>query len=191
MRSLSKASLIAAAVVAGFSSNAAEPAYGRVTYGAGKAFKTGVYQPRLLAELPNAGGEPFLVIAGLGCSECDINLSIYIHSPSQGPMQEGERAPRFSYPGQYRDYMSNALVESVRMFAGRCTPDGSAGVVWFQTSKVAAGKWRNSTYVAKVEGAGLVETGTPPHTVSLSVAQAAIARGVCSEIPGKRFNTEP
>ena len=132
-----------------------------------------------------------MVIAGLGCDECDINLSVYIHSPAQGAMPEGERAPRYSYPGQYRDYLSNELIESVRMFVGRCTSGQTFGVVWFQNTKLASGKWRRSAYVAKIDGAALVDSRESPPTVSLSAVQAAVAQGACREIPGKRFTTEP
>ena len=191
MRRLASAVLVAASASLAPDSSAADSDFGSVKYGAGKVYKTGVYKPQLLATLPSKGTEPVLVLSGLGCTECDINLSVYIHSPAQGSMAPGERAPRYTYPGRYHDYMSQALVETVRMFVGQCTPDEKHGVVWFQNSKKETGKWERSTYLVQVEGVAPIEHRQAPREVSLQAALSAVARGNCREIQGRRFTTEP
>jgi hypothetical protein len=163
---------------------------GELKYGEGKHLETVVFEPRLLGTLGAVGKEPFLVFSGLGCSECDINRSIYIHSPSDPPMVSGELGARYSYPGRYHDYMSGKLVETVRMFVGRCTAGNKDVVVWFSNTKVDGGRWSKSTFLAKVEGQSLVEGFNTDRSLSVASVLAAAKHG-CREVPGQKFGTEP
>jgi hypothetical protein len=188
-RSPTAALVLWAACAAG--SAAAGPGFGSVKYGEGQVFQTGIYKPRLIATLPAGATKPVLVLSGLGCHECDINLSIYIHPVARGAMQPGERAPRYSHPGRYHDYLSQTLVKTVRMFVGQCTPDGKPGVIWFHNTKMESGKWERSSFNVQVESTQLVELSQPPVQSTLQAAQSAVAAGSCKEVAGKRFTTEP
>jgi len=164
---------------------------GELMYDVGKRFETVVFEPRLLATLPAVGKSLFLVFSGLGCSECDMNRSIYIHSPSDAPMESGETGDHYSHPGKYYDYMSGELVENVRMFVGRCTPAKDSVVVWFSNARIDSGRWSKSTFVARVEGQTLVANFTKDRLISIPAALNAIPRGSCREVPGEKFSTEP
>jgi hypothetical protein len=164
---------------------------GVIKYSQGRTFNTGVYQPTLITEFTVPNAEPFLVFSGLGCKNCDINLNIYIQSPAEGSIVNGEIGRRYSYPGKYKDLESKALVETVRTFFGRCTPSKNKGVVWFSNTKMANGTWQRSTYLAQVEGAKLIEYKQPSPKVSLISAQRAVAQRICRELPGRSFTTEP
>lgn len=172
-------------------SYAAASGFGSLTYGDGQTFVTGIYKPSLIATLSSGETKPVLVFSGFGCNECDINLSIYIHPVAKGAMAAGERAPRYSHPGRYHDYLTQALVETVRMFVGQCTPDGKPGVIWFYNTKLESGKWERSSFNVQVESSQLIELSQPPPQSSLQTAQSAAATGRCREVPGKRFTTEP
>ena len=171
--------------------NSSPAVNGVLTYGAGPKFETVVYEPRLLGVLPTVGKEPFLVFSGLGCSECDINRSIYIHSPSDSAMESGEIGARYSHPGNYYDPESGELVETVRMFVGRCITAKEASVVWFSNAKHADGRWRKSTFIAKVEGQTLAAGFNESRAITLDVVLRAASNRVCREVPGKKFSLEP
>lgn len=171
---------------------AVEQQYGKVRYAAGrKVFQTGVFEPRLLAEIPNGATAPFLVMSGMGCDECDINVSIYIHSPAQGPMAEGERAERYAYPGQYRHYMTDELLELVRMFTGQCTEEGKPGVLWMHRIKLDSGGWRSVAFAVQIADGKLVARIDPAYEAVLRATRQRVAGGMCREIRGRQFKTEP
>ncbi len=190
MRSAFSTFATATFVLAGHA-HSTETDYRLLKYSQARAFKTAVHEPSLIAELRVSDGEPYLVYSGLGCKECDINRNLYIQSPADGPHQSGETGRRYSYPGRYRDPESQSLVETVRTFIGRCTPSKYEGVVWFSNTKLESGKWERSTYLAQVEVAKLVEYRQPKTVVTLLAAKQAVSKGVCKELPGKNFTTEP
>lgn len=157
----------------------------------GRVFQTAVHEPQLVAELQVPGGEPFLLFSGLGCADCDINRSLYIERPANGPQRSGETGRRYAYPGEYRDPQTQSLVQAVRTFVGHCTPTLHEGVLWVTRSRAESGVWQQSRYLAQVEGAKLVEYPRPEPAVTLQAALKAVARGDCAELPGRKFTTEP
>jgi len=164
---------------------------GLLTYGAGLRYATVVYEPRLLGMLPADGKEPFLVFSGLGCSECDINRSIYIHSPSDPGMESGEIGVRYTHPGKYSDPETGQLVKVERMFIGRCTIGNGVSVVWLSYAKHADGRWRKSTFIARVEGKELSAGFTENRSITLETVLRAVSSRTCREIPGMKFSLEP
>lgn len=76
---------------------------GIIHYSGGQRFQTALMRVEHLGELPAGSKAPFLVLAGYGCNDCDINRALYIHSPSDGPIQ-GESHPRYPYPGSLTEW---------------------------------------------------------------------------------------
>ena len=81
-------------------------------------FKTGIYEAKLIAQLSYGEERPYFVFSGRGCAECDINPSIYIHSPSDG-LLNGEMAPRYPFPGQVFYHEDQSLIFESKMFFGK------------------------------------------------------------------------
>jgi hypothetical protein len=171
---------------------AAESEYGVLKYANGSQFQTGIYKPKLIAQLPVAGKEPFLVFSGRGCEECDANTSIYIHSPANGPMQGRELDPRYTYPGNYFDYETGQLVERVRMFVGQCFRPTESVAIWFSNSKLENGKWERSVFLVQIEDGQLIARLAPKPFPTVAAVGAAVSAGTCREVQGKRkVFTEP
>src|SRR5690348_1105894 len=53
----------------------------------GSKFQTTLYGLAVMGRLHATNKLPYYVLSGVGCQECDANVSIYIHSPSDGPMK--------------------------------------------------------------------------------------------------------
>jgi hypothetical protein len=185
------ATIAIAAVVLGGETQAAPGDLRSLKYSHGRTFKTAVHEPILILELKVPDRDPYLVYSGLGCLNCDINRNLYIQSPANGPHESGETGRRYSYPGRYRDPESQSLVETVRTFIGRCTPSRYEGIVWFSNTKLETGAWQQSTYLAQVENTKLIEYKQPRPEVTLRAATRAVSKGICKELPGKKFTTEP
>src|ERR1700756_200051 len=98
----------------------------------GSKFRTTLYELKVIGQLPTAKKLPYFILSGRGCNECDANTSIYVHSPSDGPMKNEGKQPRFPYPGRLSDNEADQLVYESRMFYGNCLPDYANAVVWFE-----------------------------------------------------------
>jgi hypothetical protein len=165
--------------------------YGKLNYGEGKTFQTGVFEPRYIGQLPAEGKAAYLVFSGRGCTGCDANRSIYIHSPDDGPMQGGERDPRYSYPGQYRDPESKQVAYVARMFIGKCLASSRPVALWFQRSLQDSGQWQRGVHVVEVVNDRLVSRAWTKQPPELSTVLAAVKSGTCREIKGVRGYLEP
>src|ERR1043166_3621001 len=71
----------------------------------GSRFETTLFDVRVLGALRTSYKAPYIVLAGRGCIQCDANISIYIHSPSDGAMRDQGTQPRFTYPGHELSYV--------------------------------------------------------------------------------------
>jgi hypothetical protein len=169
-----------------------EARYTTLDYGGGKHFPTGLYDAALLGQLPAVGKEPYLVFSGRSCVECDENQSVYIHSPSDGSMKGRGLDARSTYPGNYYAYDTGKLVARVRMFIGRCIDSAQEAAVWFVHEKVDNGSWRDKVFVSSVTNGQLDDAEATSPLPGIGVAEAAVARGLCREIPPiQKAHTEP
>jgi hypothetical protein len=76
----------------------------------GSKFRTTLYGLKLIGELKSARKLPYYVLSGVGCDECDARTSLYVHSPSDGPMKNEGEQRRFDYPG--RNWTTNRIAKS-------------------------------------------------------------------------------
>jgi len=175
-----------------FAAYAGEAQYTTLDYGEGNHFQTRLYDALLLGQLPAAGKEPYLVFSGRSCIECDENTSVYVHSPSDGPMKGKGLDARSTYPGNYYAYDTGELVARVRMFIGRCTDPSREAAVWFVHEKLDNGSWRDRVFVTYVMDGKLNDTQAAAPVPAIGVAKAAAAKGLCRQIPPVRKGyTEP
>lgn len=183
--------LLAVLAIASAPSFAADAEFSSIKLGDGTKFQTGVFGAKLLAEIHSTDGKLFLVISGVGCQECDANIGIYIHSPADGPMPEGELGLRYSYPGMYIDYQTDRPVERVRMFVGQCLSKERDIVLWLYNSKQESGKWKRWALIARLaNGMVVTEEVSSPYPL-IALAESAKVAGRCKEIRQRKLYTEP
>lgn len=156
----------------------------------GRQFVTTLFDVKVIGQLPAAAKQPFLILAGRGCTECDANESIYIHSPSDGPMQSEAGQPRYSYPGKLSNYLDGALLSESRMFWGRCLSGREAEIIWFQRDKQRDGKWKLSVYVVEINGDKLESSFLKPPP-SIQTVLGRVRSSACRELPGRDMTSEP
>ncbi|WP_237058152.1 hypothetical protein [Microbulbifer sediminum] len=112
----------------------------------GRVLETNLAEAQLVAEL-----DDYAVVAGRSCVDCDENTSIYIHRVPRDRPGNKDRdglslsSDRYTYPGQYRDYLSKELVEKTRLFYGRCY-EGEPALLWL-TEYRADGQWEKEEYL--------------------------------------------
>jgi hypothetical protein len=194
---------IGRAVVAGSASEVSEP--GPVTsvenfpekpsilvFKDGSRFQTTLFEVRVLGILRAERKAPFLVLEGRGCTQCDANTSIYIHSPSDGPMRSEATQPRYAYPGREVSYEDNKTVlYEARTFLGDCLPGNENAVIWYERGRTKVGAWQTGVFVVAVRKDALTELrlGKPLPSASQSVARVAARQ--CREVAGVDRSSEP
>jgi hypothetical protein len=156
----------------------------------GRRFITTLFGVRVVGQLSATTKLPFLILSGRGCTECDADESIYIHSPSDGPMQNEGSQPRFSYPGRLSSYLDGSLLSRSRMFWGRCLADRGPGIIWFQQEKQQDGTWKPSVYSAEIIGDNVKsDFQIPPPPIQTTLGR--VKSGACRELRGRNMTSEP
>lgn len=157
----------------------------------GSRFETTLFEVTLLSALRTVGKKPYLVMSGRGCTNCDANISIYVHSPSDGPMGDEATQARFAYPGRVLSYMDGSPIFESRMFIGDCLPAYPNGVVWYQRARGDNGTWTEAVFVLYVRADTLAQAVLRSALPSVSETLQRVAVGSCREVPGVAMTSEP
>ncbi len=155
----------------------------------GSRFQTSVYGMKVIGQLSTIHKLPYYILSGRGCYDCDANVSIYIHSPSDGEMK-GEAERRFYYPGHETYYEDGSPLYEARMFFGDCAPGHPNAALWFQRF-FDDGQWRPSVFVAAVKADQLSMDDLRENAPTIKDAEVSVKRGVCQEVPGIDRTSEP
>lgn len=92
---------------------------------------------------------------------------------------------RFSYPGQYRDYLTKELVEKTRMFYGSCH-ESSPALLWLSEYLTEKG-WVKEEYLLVFRDEGVEHRYNQSRQPSIYY----IGNENCRELPGVAVTTEP
>ena len=157
----------------------------------GAKFATTLYELKVIGQLKTQRKLPYNILSGRGCQECDANTSIYIHSPSDGPMKNEGEQRRFSYPGKETDYENGSFLSEARMFFGDCLPRRPNAVVWFMRFLGEDKQWHESVFLVEVKDDHLVSQEFRSDLPKLSEAEDAVRTGQCQEVPGIDGPSEP
>jgi hypothetical protein len=157
----------------------------------GSKFKTTLYSMKVIGQLRTTKKVPYFILSGTTCTECDENISIYIHSPSDGPMKNEAEQGRFAYPGRETDHESGQPVYEAKMFFGNCLAAHLNAVIWFERGLGEDKKWHSGISVAEVKGDTLLVGELHEQLPKLTEVQDAIRNGNCRELPGIDRPSEP
>jgi len=158
----------------------------------GSRFQTTLFEVRVLGILRAERKTSFLVLGGRGCTECDANTSLYIHSPSDGAMRGEATQPRYSYPGREVSYEDNKTVlYEARTFLGNCLPGNDNAVIWYERGRTKGGAWEAGVFVVSVRKDKLTELRLAKSLPSVSQSVDRVAARQCRELGGVERSSEP
>lgn len=157
----------------------------------GSKFETTLYNMKVIGQLRTTKKLPYFILAGTTCTECDENTSIYIHSPSDGPMKNEAEQPRFSYPGRETDNETGKLVYEAKIFFGDCLASHPNAVIWFEHGIGDDKKWHSGVSVAQVSNDMLRVSQLHDQLPKLAEVQGAVRNGKCQELRGIDRPSEP
>jgi hypothetical protein len=159
---------------------------GTIIFEGGKSLQTNLFDLAYIGQLEATNKAPFMILAGRSCTDCDENLSLYIHSPSDGSLTSNGTHPRYSYPGTERDYLDNSILIEARMFYGNCLKDRGSCAAWVQKERDDAGKFVSSIFLIEVSHDTLKENRLPLDSTILMTLTTN-----CKELPGIEITSEP
>lgn len=159
----------------------------KVYFKSGKVFETNLFEIEFIGQLQCTQRADFLILAGRQCEECDANISIYIHSPSDGPLQDEAFQPRYGFPGKEFYYVDNRLIHESRTFWGEVLPK-RFGVIWFQKQLTDKNEWVESVFLAELLN-DKIETKVVKASLNHLVTQ--VKKGTAWEIKGRDKTSEP
>jgi hypothetical protein len=158
----------------------------------GRKFQTTLYEVKVLTELRAERKAPYIVMVGRGCIDCDANNSIYVHSPSDGPMQDEGHQPRYSYPGRLVSYLDGKTpVSETRLFMGACVAGINDALAWYVRERDDRGTWQSSVVIVHVEADTLTEKLLSTNAPPVADALQRVRQGSCRELPGIDGYSEP
>jgi hypothetical protein len=164
---------------------------GVLTLPDGSKFKTTIYGMKVIGQLRTARKVPYFILSGTTCTECDENISIYIHSPSDGAMKNEAEQRRFAFPGRATDYLTGQPVYEAKMFFGNCLATHPNAVIWFERGIGDDKKWHSSVSVAEVKNDRLLVSELREQLPKLTDVQEVVRNRRCQELPGIDGPTEP
>lgn len=156
----------------------------------GHSFDTELYNLEYIGQVATDNKEPFLIYSGRDCDECDANISIYFHTPRNGKLKVGNGENSYSYPGKETDYINNSLIYQARAFYGEVLK-GVFGVIWYQKTLQDNNTFKNTVYLAKVEGDSIKNQELKGYDNLLKETQSFNKTGKNKEIKGIEYTSEP
>ena len=153
----------------------------------GKSIDTHLYDLTYIDQI-DVGEKVYLIISGRGCEQCDANLSIYVHSPTDGDMLKEANQPRYTYPGSIYDPFSDEVIFSSELYYGNCLPDEGPGLIWVQKSSNSTGdELKESIFILDLKNDSLTERkiGSTDSLSSIKEnVEIELTQGNCFEIEG-------
>jgi hypothetical protein len=154
----------------------------------GKNLETKLFELKYIGQIPTKNSAPYFIFSGRDCNECDENISIYVHSPSNGNLRVENGGNRYRYPGTEKDYATGKIVYNTRAFYGQILK-GLFGIIWYQKELTDDGKMKPSVFFCQIENGTKKEI--PSFKGNLSETVDLMKRGDCTEIQGLNFTSEP
>lgn len=155
----------------------------------GKEFNTNLFELKYIGEIENGKETPFLIFSGRACDECDANISVYIHSPSNGHLEVANGENRYQYPGTERDFENDSLLYKAKAFYGQVLP-GIKGVIWYQEQLMEDNSWQNSIFLINLNK-GLKRDTVFKDTGDFKLTLGLLKKDYCKEIKGFDYRSEP
>lgn len=165
-----------------------------IHFAGGMILRPHLYAVAMIATLHSSMSEPFIVLGGSSCNECDASTrAVFISRPSTWPVEQGAGNAGGSLDSSFSPYPhrnfqrdTNTLWDWSRLFVGRCLAADRDVVVSFSAERNrAAYGWTRDVSWAYVVGDRLAVVRSKLNAVnapSLASVLRATGRGSCHEI---------
>lgn len=152
-----------------------------VTFADAATLEVPIRGAAVLFELPVAGRASWLMAAGVECSECDANTTIWVFRASPGSLRTLPLS--FPHPGALTQAgTATAPYFRSRLYVGRCLDERRSAAVWFE--EVLQPESARSRRLRVLEAVPRLTDRVLPWTPDADArVRAHVAAGRCREIP--------
>jgi hypothetical protein len=161
----------------------------KLVFKGGQTFETNLFELEYIGQVTVVNKAPYLIFSGHDCKECDTNISIYIHSPSDGQLEVGHGQNRYQYPGTEKDYETDRILYISRAYYGQVL-ETTKGVIWYENRLLENGKMGRSVFLSRIDN-GIIKDTTYEDNGKLGETINLLKKGRCSEIIGRQYASEP
>ena len=161
----------------------------RLLFSNAETIDTHLFELAYIGQVPMGNKAPLLIVSGRDCTGCDENLSLYMLSPSDGPLEVEDGKNRNLYPGTEKDYETGKWVYSARVFYGQVLKDTN-GVIWYESRLLENGHRTKDVYLTWIDH-GVQKDTLYNYPGDLNQTLELCGKGLCKEIPGRQYSTEP
>lgn len=163
----------------------------KLLFEGGQSFETGLFDLEYIGQINPDKKPPFLIFSGRDCNECDANISIYFHSPRNGPLDVMNGKNRYTYPGKVTHYENNHLIYEASAYYGEVLR-GVNGLIWYQKSQKGKETWPESIFLARIAGDSIVLEDILENIPDKKAETLALKKsGKNTEIQGREYTSEP
>ncbi len=155
----------------------------------GQTFETNLFDLDYIGQVSADNNIPYLIFSGRDCNECDATISIYIHSPMQGKLIIDHGQNSYHYPGTEKDYETNRTLYISRAFYGKVIENVN-GVIWYENRLLENNTMKRSVFLSRIDN-GVIKDTTFEDKGKLSETINLVKKGLCKEIQGKHYTSEP
>ena len=156
----------------------------------GRTIETRLFNLEFIGQIPLENKDPYLIFSGVDCNFCDANISIYIHSSSDGDLIVGAGKNTYGMPGRMYSYMSDSLLYEGRVFYGQVL-ENRKGVIWYQNTLMETGKWDKTVFIAEIINNKKIDQFLSDTSGLFKQTLSMLEKGLCKEIEGYDFSSEP
>jgi hypothetical protein len=155
----------------------------------GKTYETSLYHLDYIGQIVIDNKDPYFIYSGIDCDSCDADISIYIHSPSDGKLNIKNGQNRYGYPGREYDLYTDSLIYEGQAYYGEVLPSVK-GIIWYQKTLKESRYWESSIFLVDISRGSKIDTflqdkGQLKQTLSL------LEDKKCIEISGHEYRSTP
>ena len=157
-----------------------------VVFRNGQRLTAGLWAVEYVGQLPRGKKPPFLVLAAMGCYDCDDMTQIYLAWPGHGP-RAGSLAlvtdtKPYAYPGTVTPEETDTATFRSRFFIGRCLAENDEILVWYQDERDSTSRWVHEVYRVRVQNDSVVRGFLSPPLPTLEATLRRVHQGKCREV---------
>jgi hypothetical protein len=161
----------------------------RLLFANGRVVETSLYELTYIGQIPLEHKSPLLIFSGRDCDGCDENVSMYMQSPSDGKLEVEFGKNRYQCPGTETDFETDKLLYTSRAFYGQVL-ENTNGVIWYENRLMENGNWQHDVFLSWMDHD--IRRDTMYYSgIDSNQTFALLKQGLCKEIKGRRYTSEP
>ena len=155
-------------------------------------FKSEYVRMEFIGQIKNDSSIPYLIFSVNTCVDCDENRRIVILKTEKNILKDTIQLNYPTEPGNIYSFGPDSeIIYRVRMFLGNCILGHKEAAVWFISSQLEDGKWKDTVLIAEENDNKLVSYYASSPIPKIEDTLLLMKEGKCVEVPGQDITEGP